>query len=207
MNQRPTASRDIVVGFDFSELSERALQEALDLAARRRPTVLHVVIVGMPAGPMFLLPDDLNPVPETVARDRVRLRVTELIEEYHATVGPSGISEVRVYVLPGLSSGNTGHMIAQIAKDVGAEAVVVGSHGRRGFDRVLLGSVAEQVVREAPASVFVVRPPDFVNGTKLPAIEPARAPGEPHLKQFTHRHTYHYSDKSDEYTIRTMPVT
>jgi nucleotide-binding universal stress UspA family protein len=202
-----STSHDIVVGFDFSELSERALQEALQLAATRPPTVLHVVVVGLPAGAQFVLPDKLDPIPEAVARDRVRQRVTEIIEEYHTTRGPTGISAVSVYVLSVMSSSGTGHLIAQVAKDVGAEAVVVGSHGRRGLERVLLGSVAEQVVRQAPASVFVVRPPDFVRGTKVPAIAPPLAPGEPHLKSFAHAHTYHYADKSEEYTSRAMPVT
>ncbi|HVW29982.1 MAG TPA: universal stress protein [Polyangiaceae bacterium] len=203
MNNKPC---NIVVGFDFSELSERALREALELAARRPPTVLRVVVVGLPSTTMLLLPGSTDPVPEAVARDRVRKRVTEIIDEYHATRGPTGVSEVCVYVLPGLSSANAGHLIAEVAKHVDAEAVVVGSHGRRGLDRVLLGSVAEHVVREAPASVFVIRPPDFVRGEKVPAIEPPLAPGEPHLKTFTHPHTYHYADKSEEYTRRTMPA-
>src|SRR5689334_4372041 len=94
-----STSHDIVVGFDFSELSERALREALQLAATRPPAVLHVVVVGLPAGAMFVLPDKLDPIPEATARDRVRRRVTEIIEEYHATRGPTGISEVSVYVL------------------------------------------------------------------------------------------------------------
>jgi len=210
MSQDTTAtstSHNIVVGFDFSELSERALQESLELAARRPPTVLHVVVVGMPSASKFLLPGSIDAVPEPVAREKVRLRVTQLIDEYHARRGPSGISYVSVYVLPGLSSASTGHVIAQVAKDLGAEMVVVGSHGRRGIERVLLGSVAERVVREAPATVLVVRPPDLVNGVRTPAIQPPLAPGEPHLKTFTHAHTYHYADKSEEYTSRTMPVT
>jgi hypothetical protein len=55
--------------------------------------------------------------------------------------------------------------------------------------------------------VFVVRPPDFVRGKKVPAIAPPLAPGQPHLKTFSHAHTYHYADKSEEYTSRAMPVT
>ncbi len=172
-------------------------------APLRRRAELHW---GLPAGTLFLLPDSIDPVPEAMARDRVRLRVTKVIDEYHLKRGPSGISDVDVYVLPGLSSAHIGHLIALVAKDVGAEAVVVGSHGRRGLQRVLLGSVAEHVVREAPASVFVIRPPDL-SSQQVPAIEPPLAPGEPHLKSFAHRHTYHYADKSEDYTSRTMPVT
>ncbi|MBO6939018.1 MAG: universal stress protein [Deltaproteobacteria bacterium] len=47
--------------------------------------------------------------------------------------------------------------IADFAKDRGADLIVVGSHGRTGFKRLLLGSVAEKVVRLAACPVFVVR--------------------------------------------------
>lgn len=49
------------------------------------------------------------------------------------------------------------HAITDFAKDRGADLIVVGSHGRTGFKRLLLGSVAEKVVRLATCPVFVVR--------------------------------------------------
>ena len=51
------------------------------------------------------------------------------------------------------------HAIVEIARDWPADLIVMGSHGRRGFDRLLLGSVAEAVVRHAPCSVEIVRVP------------------------------------------------
>jgi nucleotide-binding universal stress UspA family protein len=51
------------------------------------------------------------------------------------------------------------HAIIDGARDWGADLIVLGSHGRRGLDRLLLGSVAESVVRHAPCSVEVVRLP------------------------------------------------
>jgi nucleotide-binding universal stress UspA family protein len=203
----PPKTHNIVVGFDFSPLSERALHEAIDLASRRCPSDLHVVVVTMQAGTLLLLPDNVNPITQEIARDTVRHHITHVIDAYHAERGPSGIGQVAVYILPGLSSGQIGHLISRVAKDVDAELVVVGSHGRRGIERMLLGSVAERVVREATTSVYVVRPMDFVGADKVPAIEPPLAPGQPHLKEFRHAHTYHYVDKSAEYTKQTMPVT
>jgi nucleotide-binding universal stress UspA family protein len=50
------------------------------------------------------------------------------------------------------------HGIDDFARDVDADLVVVGSHGRRGLRRFLIGSVAEVTVRHAPCSVLVVRP-------------------------------------------------
>jgi nucleotide-binding universal stress UspA family protein len=54
--------------------------------------------------------------------------------------------------------GDAGDAIAQLASDIEADLVVVGTHGHRGLERLLLGSVAENVVRLAPCPVLVVRP-------------------------------------------------
>jgi nucleotide-binding universal stress UspA family protein len=51
------------------------------------------------------------------------------------------------------------HAIVEAAREWTADLIVMGSHGRRGVDRLLLGSVAESVVRHAPCSVYVVRMP------------------------------------------------
>ena len=51
------------------------------------------------------------------------------------------------------------HAIVDAAREWPADLIVIGSHGRRGIDRLLLGSVAESVVRHAPCSVDVVRMP------------------------------------------------
>ena len=51
------------------------------------------------------------------------------------------------------------HAIVEAAREWPADVIVIGSHGRRGLDRLLLGSVAESVVRHAPCSVDIVRFP------------------------------------------------
>jgi nucleotide-binding universal stress UspA family protein len=51
------------------------------------------------------------------------------------------------------------HAIVDAAREWPADLIVMGSHGRRGLDRLLLGSVAESVVRHAPCSVDIVRVP------------------------------------------------
>ena len=51
------------------------------------------------------------------------------------------------------------HAIVEAAREWAADVIVMGSHGRRGLDRLLLGSVAEWVVRHAPCSVDIVRMP------------------------------------------------
>jgi universal stress protein A len=199
---------EIVVGFDFSELAERALEEAIGIATRRPPAELHVVTVVEPANRGCVrLPGDVDPVREDLASEITRQRVAEIVKEYQTRHGPIGIERVAVYVLTGPPAGEPAKAITDLARAVDAELVVVGTHGRTGLSRLVLGSVAAHVVRDATCSVHVVRPTDFVGGEKVPEVEPPLRPGEPHLKHFEHRRTYHYVDKVAPWTRRTMPVS
>lgn len=54
-------------------------------------------------------------------------------------------------------SGDARDVIDAVAAELGADLIVMGTHGRRGLSRVFLGSVAETVVRTAPCSVLVAR--------------------------------------------------
>jgi nucleotide-binding universal stress UspA family protein len=58
--------------------------------------------------------------------------------------------------------------IAQYAADSGTDVIVLGTHGRTGVERQLMGSVAEKVMREAPCSVLVVKLPRGVTATPEP---------------------------------------
>jgi nucleotide-binding universal stress UspA family protein len=198
---------EIVVGFDFSELAERALEEALTLASARQKAELHVVTVAENAGALVCLPGETKPVADDVAQETVRLRVAQLIENHRAKRGPLSLERVAVYVLTSIPVAEPGKLIARLAESVDADLIVVGTHGRRGVARLLMGSVAQAVVREASASVYVVRPADMVGGHRVPSIEPPLPPGAPHLRPFEHRRTYHYVDKVSHWTDRIMPVS
>lgn len=56
--------------------------------------------------------------------------------------------------------GDVASTVCRVAEDLEADVVVVGSHGRTGLGRLLLGSVSEHIVRHAPCPVLVVREPD-----------------------------------------------
>jgi universal stress protein A len=68
--------------------------------------------------------------------------------------------------------GNPADEIVQLARDEEASLIVLGTHGRTGFSRLLMGSVAEVVVRRSPCPVLVYRPPI----EKLSAGQPVLAP-------------------------------
>ena len=197
----------IVVGFDFSELSERAIDEALDIARNHLPAELHVVTAAEPTGVLMQLPGQSQSISEEPAREAVRIRLARVVDDNLTRRGPVGVEKIAVYVLSPVPVLTPGKIIAELASAVDADLIVVGTHGRRGIARVLLGSVAAEVVRDATTSVYVVRPADFVRGEKVPAIQEPLAPGEPHLKQFEHRRTYHYVDQIAARPSRTMPVS
>lgn len=90
----------------------------------------------------------------------------------------------------GIVLGKTVEAIIQVATDVDADMLVLGSHVRKGVERLVLGSTASQVFRHAPCSVLVARDKDYRGLTKSPAIGP---PGPRHVPpSMEHPHTYHY---------------
>lgn len=122
------AVREILLATDFSESADAAGRIARDYARRfgARLHVIHVVWAGADPTPRPLL---------------------ERIEE---DLG----SEVPVIAV--VRSGSPAAQIVKYAEEKGVDLIVVGTHGRTGVTRALLGSVAEQVVRTAPCPVLAV---------------------------------------------------
>lgn len=142
----------IVVGMDFSEESEVAARYAVKIA---RHTGAEVVLVHV-----GLVPDQSQPIPhhdaakewqriveERLAADRAKL---EEARERLATQLP----EISHMVIDGFA--DTG--LCEAGKQIGADLLITGTHGRTGLKRFLLGSVAERVVRLFERNVMVARP-------------------------------------------------
>jgi nucleotide-binding universal stress UspA family protein len=163
------ASKDYtaIVGIDFSDLSNQALDQALEVTGLHAGEV-HVVYVepDLPQNTMLLAPL-VEPTPATALLEQVRLRATERLAAVQAR-GTLGVKRVVVHV----RHGSAAEEIAQLAADLDADLVVVGSHGRRGLSRVLLGSVAERVSRLARCPVWIIRPKDHQAINRAPEIEP-----------------------------------
>jgi nucleotide-binding universal stress UspA family protein len=140
--------RQILCPTDFSEFSKRALDHALALARwyDARLTVLHAFPHFLPFGgemPYF--------APGAALDAGTRSRLIEELGAFAAPAAAAGVvAETR------LVEGDPSERIVEEARQLQADLVVVGTHGRRGFDRLLLGSVAERVVRKAPCPVLTV---------------------------------------------------
>jgi nucleotide-binding universal stress UspA family protein len=140
--------KKLCCAIDLSEASHAALREATELAHRfgAELELLHVHL-----NPALSAPDGTAMPPSflDVASGELQSTVGSWQEEAERAVG----RPVHATVLPGAPADE----IIRFVREHGQDLLVVGTHGRRGVERLLLGSVAERVVREAPCSVLVVR--------------------------------------------------
>ncbi len=193
-----------VAAIDFSELGNRTLEEALKVCAAHASAQLHVIIVGSAEEDQVRLPGEGDRVlPADDASEAGRAHVAELVTEYQKTHGELAMERIAVYV----ATGHPAERIVALADSIDADIIVMGTHGRTGLKRWVLGSVAEEVVRRAPCGVFVIRPRDFLAGEKVPAVEPPLKPGEQGIKPFHHRPTFHYVSRVGRGSERVMPAT
>ncbi len=140
--------RRILVPTDFTETSDRALDWAIELAKRLGAsiTVMHtyeIPVVGFPDGAIIATPEIAGRISEA---SRSALDATM------ARIKSRGVPTESL-----LREGVPWEEINSAAEAVQADLVVIGTHGRRGLTRALLGSVAENVVRTANRPIVTIR--------------------------------------------------
>lgn len=138
----------IVVPLDFSPESRRALEMARRLAKAAGPA--HLILLHA-----YFLPVDLEALAAQQNLDLLALlssRATEELERTLEELQDAGIScEFLV------SRGYPEAVIVELARDKSADVIVMGTRGRTGLAHVVLGSIAERVLREAPCPVVTVK--------------------------------------------------
>lgn len=147
--------RRIVVAIDGSPNAEHALRHAVDLARGLSAAlcIVHVVDTGW-LGLGMELSFDTEPL--ACAR---RAAGARLLEDARRTAQTAGLAaETRLEELSSPAD-SVAAAIARAAAAWPADLVVLGTHGRRGVERMLLGSVAEGAARLSPAPVLLVTPP------------------------------------------------
>jgi nucleotide-binding universal stress UspA family protein len=140
--------KTILAATDFSKPAERAGDFARDLS-RRFQAQLHLLHVVVILEDPHLEEDHLHRLEELVASgDDARRRDLESGSEH-----PPGL-EITPHMVRGLAPAE---VIVETASNLGCELIVMGTHGRRGLPHLLLGSVAERVVRTSTVPVLTVR--------------------------------------------------
>ena len=136
--------KPVIVPWDYSDLSKEALEKALGMAGSA--DLVHVVHVTQ-------LPPVMEPGMVWGTLDETSI-IKHCEESFAKVVAENPLfKDVHFKTL----IGDPGLAIAEFAKDKDAELIVISSHGHSGLSRLLLGSVAERVVRLAHCPVLVLR--------------------------------------------------
>jgi nucleotide-binding universal stress UspA family protein len=141
----------IVLGFDFSPPAVIALDQAIRLAANRPSVTLHALAVLDDHHGLAVLKGGKKPDGELV--DHVQRELREALDERLASMEVSSL-----LVFAHVRIGQAADELLRLSAEANADVLVVGTHGRRGMKRLMLGSVASEIVRKASVPVLVARP-------------------------------------------------
>jgi nucleotide-binding universal stress UspA family protein len=146
----------ILLPIDDSPFSALAIQAVLRHAQPKETEVLVIHVLDILA--TLSMYDSYGPAIniETIEQDR-DARAEELVKESAKPIRDAGLT-----VTTRVERAEPKRAIVEIASEWGADLIVIGSHGRRGVDRFLLGSVSDAVARHAPCSVLIVRSPELM---------------------------------------------
>lgn len=177
----------VIVGYDFSHSAHAALQRAVAIAARAPAHVLHVICVI----------DPKSPIPSIPSYDGVghmyAARVQEVLAVHIQQELELANDQTRVHFFVHARIGDKpAEEILELAREVGADLIVVGNHGLTGIERLLVGSVSEKIVREAGCSVEIARPKKYADVELLPVVD---ATPEDHGHPYIPPHRYTYEDR------------
>src|SRR3954452_12882694 len=139
----------ILVPTDFSKHSQTALVYGVAFA-QKFGAQLHLLHIVQDLALFF--PDTVTVVPPTdQLTEAVEAALQRVLRENHLEA---------MGVQTAVRSGSPFHEIAQYARDEDVDLIIMGTHGRGGLMHLLMGSVAEKVVRKAPCPVLTVRDPE-----------------------------------------------
>ena len=138
--------RRILVGTDFSPASTPAFDQALKLARQNGAELLIAHCYTIP-GDISFMPSEAYGEWEQRCLQEAERNITALVEKAHK----EGVKAHKL-VLAGLAD----DLIVEVAKRLDVDLIVIGTHGRRGVWKILLGSVAARVVPLAPCAVLTV---------------------------------------------------
>jgi nucleotide-binding universal stress UspA family protein len=142
-----TPERRLVVPTDFSETADRALGKAIEMA-RALPAKISLIHVH---SPVVVLPPPIDMVSLSTIFPKAQEKMEEALEVRAGRAREAGV-ECEIELLEG-----SPHVeIVSFAETVGAELIVLGTHGRGGLAHAVLGSVTERVIHRATCPVLVV---------------------------------------------------
>jgi universal stress protein A len=146
--------RKVLIAVDSEPVTVRAVETGVDLAQALGAEVAFIHVVDS----SLAYPGDTGTPPHEMIAS-AKLDAKKLITTIRQRLPPQSPAIEFIEV------GRPSEEIVKGAKEWSADLIVIGSHGRRGMQRALLGSVAEAVMRHAPCPVVVVRTEDYASPT------------------------------------------
>jgi len=145
-------TQNILVATDFSEASDLSLRAAAMLAKQfqSKVTVVHVFD---PAPLAPIATRGLSGPDQLADKERVEVAIHERLDGIREEVFAE-VPDVKVVLV---MASSPAHAICDYAAKEGVDLIVLSTHGRTGLDHLLIGSVAERVVRHAPCPVLTLR--------------------------------------------------
>lgn len=140
----------ILVPLDGSELAEIALPHAVAVAKQSGAAVRLLRV--LPTLPPAVLPEGAYLDWEQIQRDAVA-EARSYLEQVRGRLAAEGLD-----VATELRTGEAADVVIETARELGADLIVMATHGRSGLGRWVLGSVADRVVRAAHVPVLLIRP-------------------------------------------------
>ena len=198
----------VLAAIDLEPLSSLVFDQAAALASAHPRGEVHVVTVAEPQVPVMVYPGlAAPPEPRGPEGERVAQFCRERLHASFDDNPQARLPHVHVHT----SVGRPADEIVWLAAHLDADYVVIGTHGRRGLKRLLMGSVAEKVMRLAGCPVIVLREKSHNPEWKIPEIEPlcpdcakvrAETGGEAlwcarHSEHHVHGHALSYSNPAD----------
>lgn len=139
--------KSLLIAYDFSEASRKALHHGIQIARHYRAK-LHLAYVVSSIGYQIAGPESSQLASEAACRDARQLE-TELLK--------TGVLAGLRYEFM-IREGNIPEQLKLIIREKDVDAVILGTHGRNGLNRLVLGSVAEQIFRQTECLVLTVGP-------------------------------------------------
>ncbi|ACC74884.1 universal stress protein [Paraburkholderia phymatum] len=144
--------KTILVAVDGSHTSKQAVQEAVKMASLTSGTVHAVYVVD--TSPLFSDAGYFDPI---VLTDALRDNGRVALEDAESVCKQSHVACVTELIETEQLNDDVAHALQRCAGRIGADLVVLGTHGRRGMQRIVLGSVAERFLRMSKCPVLLVR--------------------------------------------------
>ena len=160
---RPTRIKTILVPIDFSPSSLAPIEWAKFIARKTKAQIhfVHVHDFAFPI-PASILPPIVDS--EKEIEQRLHRDLKAIASDGNV---PKSTCHIRI--------GRTFHQICKLAEEIRADLIAISTHGRTGWDRVLLGSTSERIIRHAPCPILVVRQ-TRASKKKQPRIDTVLAP-------------------------------